>query len=315
MNYAIIRFRFVQLWKTVREIPPIYMVLVLILLALGSIFLFGAMKSCEGSLVVSSITLLLIYLLHHRRKDYRFIFLIELHPWRVFSIEYILLSLPVIGIAIYHNHFSALFLTLIGCLFISFKKRRIHRLKQSFHVPRFIPFAAFEIRSGVRRYGWTLVVLYVIMLAGLFVPYVSLVCIWIITVLITEFYHSSESLAILCADELSGGAFLSKKLRLNMTLYVVFLLPLLMLYSIIYSDHIWLALYVLMYGTIFIGLLIFTKYAHYDPGKEIRAGQVGVGLSMFGMLLPPVFLLMVALLLKNYWAARRNLTRYLYAYN
>ena len=98
MNSAFLRFRLRQFEKFIREIPVIYLIILTGILLIAGIALFELSKEPKGALIITAVLLALLSLLQLRRKDYHFILHAEEKAWKVFCIDYLLLSLPVIFI-------------------------------------------------------------------------------------------------------------------------------------------------------------------------------------------------------------------------
>ena len=96
MNSAFLRFRLRQAGKFIREIPVIYLVILTGILLIAGIALYQFTKDLHGSLIIAGILLVFLSLIQWRRKDYHFIYLAEEKAWKVFSMDYLLLSLPVL---------------------------------------------------------------------------------------------------------------------------------------------------------------------------------------------------------------------------
>lgn len=315
MNKAILRFRFRQLWKIIREIPIVYLLLLLIFTGIFIVVIYRLATTATGTISISIFLLLGLYALHIKRRDYRFICLIEEKPWRIFCIEYLLLSLFFIVIVILQGYYWMGIAIISGCMAIPFVKQQISRISSGLTPPSFITYDAFELRAGFRQYGILLIILYIVSWGGLFFPYVSLGALWLFTLIWMDFFRTSEPLHILCAKELPSGQFLHSKIRLYIRLYVIAILPVYIIYSILYTDTAWYAMLFFLYALLNIILIIVTKYAYYIPQSKIVAGNIAITFSLFGMLLPLLLPLTLFYLTKNYLAARRNLIPYLDAYN
>ena len=168
MNSAFLRFRLRQAGKFIREIPVIYLVILTGILLIAGIALYQFTKDLHGSLIIAGILLVFLSLIQLRRKDYHFIYLAEEKAWKVFSMDYFLLSLPVL-IIISVNLFWYVSLAIIaGCISLGFIKQPFHRTKKGMNSPKWIPAEAFELRSGIRQYGGLLLILYVSAWIGFF---------------------------------------------------------------------------------------------------------------------------------------------------
>lgn len=315
MNKAIIHFRFRQLWKVICEIPVLYLLCIILFTGVIIVVLYRLSATVTGTLLISLFLLCGLYALHVKRRDYHFIYLVEEKPWRIFVTEYLLLSFVFIVIIALHGYLWMGLAIIAGCIVIPLKTQKTHRISKGLPVPSFIPYKAFELRAGFRRYGWFLLFLYLISCVGLFFPYISLAALWLFTLLWMDFFRISEPLSIICANEIGPGRFLHLKIMLYIRLYIFPVFPVCIAYSIIYTGLSWYAMLFCFYGLLNIVLIVVSKYAYYSPQSKISAGNVAITFSLFGMLLPLFLPVTLFYLIKNYLAARRNLIPYLDAYN
>jgi len=315
MNKTIIRFRFRQLWKIIREIPLVYLLLLIIFTGVSAIIIYRLAGTPAGAIGISLFLLLGLYALQKGRRDFHFISLIEEKPWRVFSIEYLLFSFPFMVILAWQGFYWMCLAIIAGCLSISFMPQKVHRIRSGITPPSFITYDAFELRGGIRQYGGFLLILYVGCWCGLFYPFVSFAFLWLFTLSWVESFRISESLQILCAKEYTSRRFIHWKIILYIRLYVIAALPVCVVYAFLYPDSSWFALLFFVYALLNIALLVVTKYAYYTPQTKIVAGQIAITLSLMGMLLPLLLPLTLFYLIKNYLAARQNLKPYLDAYD
>ncbi len=297
-----------------REIPPLYLLILAVMLAALGAGLYTLAAKAPGGWGITVGLLLLLLLLHTRRRDYRFLFHIEERPGRVFAVEYLLLALPVSVIECVQGQWLAAIALVVGCGGIALIGQPVQTTGKGVPVPRWIPVELFEIRSGFRQSGIVMIVLYVVAYAGLLVPYLPLAFLFFYTCCYGGFYGLSEPVSILCARELPTGTFLHRKLWVNGAAYFLTLLPVCALYAVLQPGQAWYAGLFLLTGTLNICLMIVTKYAYYRPQAKIVAGQMSLSLSLAGMVAPFLAPLTLFFCIKNYLAARRNLTTWLYAY-
>ena len=300
MNSAFLRFRLRQSGKFIREIPVIYLVVMVGLLLIPGIALYQFTKDLKGSLIIAAILLALLSLLQLRRKDYRFIFLTEENGWKVFSMDYFLLSLPILIILLVNSFWYISLAIIAGCIGISFIKQPFHRTKKGMEAPGWIPAEAFELRAGIRQYGGLLLILYLSAWIGLLLPFASLASLWFFTVVLSDIFRFSEPVQILCAQERPANKFLHRKLFLYLKLSIYAIIPVCAF---------------LVGVSLNIALFIVNKYAHYLPNTKITGGQVPITTAVISIFLPVFSPVVLFFLIKYYLAACRNLTIYLYAYN
>lgn len=315
VNTAFFRFRLRQFGKIIRELPVPYLLILSVMVTFAMLALYSFAETLKGAVIIGITVLLLLLLFHRRRKDYHFIQMVEKKPWRVFCMDYLLLSLPVLLIEIIQGFYVLAIGMGVGCMLIGFIKQPIHRANKGTTPPCFIPGNAFEYRAGIRQYGILMLIIYGSAYVGLLFPYISLVSLWLFTCIQSDFFRYSEPTSILCVQEFTGKQFLHSKLWLYIRIYETAIIPVCLLYTILYPEQWWLVLILIVYGTADIALIIISKYAAYQPNTKITAGQVAISLSLFGILLPILFPLTLFYIIKKYIAARRNLTSYLYAYN
>lgn len=315
MNSAFLRFRLRQSGKFICEIPVIYLIAITGILLIPGIALYQFTKELTGCLIIAALLLTLLALFQLGRKDYHFIFLAERNAWKVFCMDYILLSLPFFIIILINSFWYISLAIIIGCLGVSFIKQPFHRTKKGIDSPEWIPAEAFELRSGIRKYGGLLLVLYISAWIGLLLPFASLASFWFLTVILSDLFRFSEPVQILCAQELPANRFLHRKLFLYLKLFFCAIIPVCAIYTFLYPEHWWLILTFLAAISLNISLFIVNKYAHYLPGTKITGGQVPLTIAVISIFLPVLLPVILFFLIKNYLAARRTLTTYLYAYN
>lgn len=315
VNTAFLRFRLRQLGKIVREIPVPYLVVLAAMLVGALLTLYNLTGNRRDMAIAGGILILLVYAFHRKRRDYHFLQLADEYPARILCPEYLLLSLPVFITGVLHGFFLIAVATSLGCLAVGLTPQPVRLVRNGFPPPRFLPHRAFEWRAGIRRYGGVLLILYLAAYAGLLLPYLSLGILWLLTCIQTEFFNRAEPVHVLCSEELPPKRFLGGKLKLNLCIYSVSVLPVCLLYAVLYPESWWLPLIFWFYSTVNVALIIITKYAFYQPDTKITAGQVAITISLLGVWLPVLFPLTFIFLVKNYLAARRQLTAYLYAYD
>ena len=134
MNSAFLRFRLRQAGKFIREIPVIYLVILTGILLIAGIALYQFTKDLHGSLIIAGILLVFLSLIQLRRKDYHFIHLAEEKAWKVFSMDYLLLSLPVLIIISVNSYWYVSLAIIAGCISLGFIKQPFHRTKKGMNL-------------------------------------------------------------------------------------------------------------------------------------------------------------------------------------
>jgi hypothetical protein len=316
-NTSFLRFRIRQSWKFVKDIPFPYLVVLLVVAAVAGRVLYAFMEYSSEAWMVGGGLLLLLLLFHLRRKDYHFVCLAEASAWRVFCMDYLLLSLPVLILEAVRGRGQGFIVPAIifGCVGISLIKQPYYRRTRGFPVPRFIPSEAFEIRSGFRRYGGWLLLFYAGAWVGLLFRYVSFVSLWFLTIFLAEFFRDCEPEVVLCSREYPVKRFISGKIATNSGLYAILIAPVCLLYTVVYPADWWLAWGFFIAAMLNVALLVLMKYALYRPKHKIVSGQTGLFLSLGGILIPFLLPFTMLLLIRYAVLSRRNLSPYLYVYD
>jgi hypothetical protein len=240
--------------------------------------------------------------------------LAEASPWRVFCVDYWLVSAPVLLLETVRGHWFIALGIMLGCAGISVAGQ-VRREAKGFPVPRLIPAEAFELRTGFRRYGGVVLVFYAGAWMGLWLPYLSLALLWFVVLFLTEFFKDCEPEALLCSPELPAERFIGRKLWVNLRLFARAVAPVCLLYALIRPGQWWLALGFFTLSLLNVALLVLMKYAFYRPNGKVTGGQASLFLSVAGIGLPFLAPLTLFLLVRYALLSRRNLTPYLYVYN
>jgi hypothetical protein len=314
VNAEFIKFRLRRFASVARDIPLLYMAVIILLLVAGGFVLFAFTDTVEGGWITGGGWLFVLLCVHFRRRDCHFVCLVDERPWRVFAVDYVLLSLPVLLMEIFRGFLPVALVIVAGCVLVG-RIRQPRIRARHFPVPRLIPVEAFEIRTGFRRYGGMFLAFYVIAYAALWLPYVSFVALWFCVLILSDLLKDCEPVVLLCSRELAARRFLRRKLIVHLRFLALSMAPVCLIYMLMHPGDWWLS-----YGFFFLSLcnaalFVLIKYAYYRPGRKIAAGQIPVIFSVPGMLIPVFAPFTVACLLRYYLLAVRNLTPYLYAYH
>lgn len=313
INNAFLIFRCRQIGGFVKELPVPYLVIILLMVAAFLLAVYAFMGSREGALMSGCGVLLPVYLIHIRRKDYHFVCLVDTGAWRVFFVDYLLISWPVMLLGIIQGSWYVLPGLVAGCGLISLIRQPSWKTGKGFPVPSIIPWELFEFRAGFRKYGGWLLLMYVGALVGLLLPYLSFAFLWFFTAFFVENFRVCESKAVLCSRELPAGRFIHRKLWTYGCFFMLFVLPICLLYAGIRPAEWWLPAAFLILASLNVLVSILYKYAVYEPEKKI-VGGMSLAISFIGILVPVLAPFTLLLLIRYYSIARKNVKPYLYAY-
>lgn len=259
-----------------------------------------------GIIVVSVLVLLNV---HFTRKDLCFL-VHHIQDYKIILFaEYALLLLPFVltSLAGKHTHYWLLPLALSGILPFFQPKLRLGTAKTWL---AFIPESLFEWRSGLRKIYWPAMALYLAAWAGVKVPYLSLLLLWLLTTLCLSFYDYNESVLMLTDRGGTARSFLHNKLKLHLQWVMIFFLPIVVLHLYFNPENAWIIL-AMVPG---IGVLwifgILAKYSHYLPEHQwFRQSNFTAVISLMAIL-PFAFVMPAGFAIYYYFKALKNLKGY-----
>lgn len=261
------------------------------------------------------VLLLIVTLLHVKRKDKLFL-QTHFHRYKwIYLVEYFLLSVPFVVFLLYHSQWLLILIVLLMLGVLVNLEIKLNLLSLNTKIPRLIPEECFEWKAGLRKYLILIALLWVVGLStSFFVASVPIV-IFILGILPLSFYEQSEPYQMITAFEISATKLLFRKIKYQVLLFSGLSIPLIASFVVFHYDkwYIPTAEYF-----IFISLhvyLILTKYAFYEPDSRSSAVQVFGTLGALGIIIP-VFIPVVWLLsIRFYFKSRQNLNFYLNDYD
>ncbi|WP_281616374.1 hypothetical protein [Flammeovirga sp. SubArs3] len=174
-----------------------------------------------------------------------------------------------------------------------------------------IPYDFYEWKSGVRKYFYPFLLLWLGILFGSFqfavVP-IGLVILWLV---IFSFFEINEPASFLIALELPPKEFLFLKVKRQVMMYNQLALPLIFVYYIFHYNEWFLPiveLSILMVLNIYIVIL---KYAFYQPNEKSAASQTLSSLGVLSIFIPFLIPALFILIIRFYFKAIDNLNFYL----
>lgn len=214
-----------------------------------------------------------LFFIHIKRKDK--IFLISRFEYYklLFFLEYFIISIPfIILFTISGLHIENILFLLFIALLVNYNNHyfiNIFKLKNTtIYITFWIDEKNYEWLSGIRKYWFGLVILYLI--ATILVPfnYFSIIFICAIIVLvIPSFYTYFEPLIFLESQQLSTGKFLFRKISDHFILSLILISPFCIIYIFFHFTQ-----YIFLVITVLISLFVITwlNYFKYYAYKHIE---------------------------------------------
>ena len=315
MMVNLIKIRFFQIAREMNDIGLFRAIMVLlIILPFLLIFLYQRLQIAHYSYYITGLALLLVYMIHRRRKDYHFLFKISESPALTYYTEYLVLSIPLLILYVVTRQYLHLIIYVLLIAPISFTIPMLKLKSEYSALIRYIPSGLFEWQSGFRKYMIPIILFYALGLAGIYNIWFSAVSVFLLMMIICSFYAEYEPLKLLEAQELDASAFIKTKIISHVKYLIIFVLPIFMLSFIHYEFSIYIVASFLVVINLQIGAILL-KYAYYYPNIVSGAHQMIISIILLCSVILPVSILFLFLNMLLFYKARRNLNDYLHAYN
>jgi hypothetical protein len=300
MLFKILRIRFLQIKRSLQDLSVLHVIaLVIILSGIGlslAANFTSSKKGVENGWTLAVITAASFLSLQFYRPDKKLISLIAKHPFTIFWGEYLILSLPVLGILIYLKNLLACIVLLLALGCISLINKNLYQSKGVAFFSKILPSSAFEWRAGMRKMGLIILFFHIVALVTSGIRVVPFVSLFFGLSLISQFFYECEPLSILCLTSDKAAAFLRKKIGQSLFLYSIITLPIVILTSVLVPDLWFLGLAFYVLASVNIANFILMKYAFYRPNSAMGAGSALSSIGLLGSIIPffgPVPLILV----------------------
>lgn len=315
MTIVLLHLRILQARRTISSVSwpyQLFLVALLILAITGTVI---KASQPQGSIMLSFAFAGIIGSFHWFRPDYQFlrIYFIE-YRWLCFA-EYTVLSIPfLIAVLMSPNSYLTLcyLAFLLGLTYLIKPFRRTSGKTKSLS---FIPNSFFEWKSGLRKYFYPMLTIWLLGMLFSFQMGASIISIFLLGLISLGFYDNCEPLSILSASQLGQRAFLWTRIKGLLFASSLMYLPLLLLFFVFHPVH-WfipsiIALVVLSYQ--FYALTI--KYAFYKPNTKSSKNTVLLSLGALVFVLPFILPAIWVLTVRLYFKSIKKLSFYLNDYN
>jgi len=286
----------------------------------GLLFFVGSLLYSYASYklysqIISVGFVLLLLSIHIKRGDKLFLKSHFSHHKRLILFEYVFLSVPVLSLLLIHLQWLSILELCIGILLVSlFDITTKHRILNS-RLQAAIPADSFEWKAGIRKYFFTISIVWIFALIASFSIGVVPLAIFILGFLTFSFYEECESYQVLLLHELNAKQFLLLKVKRQLILFSIMVTPLILMFLIFHFDkwYIPIAEYVIF---IFLHVyVIATKYAFYEPNTKSPAAQMFGAFGALGCFIPVFIPLVWLLTIRHYLKSIDKLNFYLNDYN
>ena len=178
-----------------------------------------------------------------------------------------------------------------------------------------IPDDNFEWKAGIRKNLFFFLGIWLIGMATSFFIASVPIAIFILGVIVLNFYEKPEPVQILLANELNTKKFLINKIQNHLIVFAITIVPLILLFIIFNPQYYYIPL---IEFTIFSILLVYTillKYAFYRPKNKSGATQIFSMIGIISIFIPFFIPIVLILSIKFLIQATNNLKFYLNDFN
>lgn len=315
MFLNLIGIRFSQIYRGIVDIGLVRAIIImLVFVPFIFLFIYNKLQTTNYNYIITGVALLLVFIIHRKRKDYNFIFKVSKYPVLTYYLEYLFFSIPLILIFICAKQYLHIVIYTILLIAISFSIPTSKTNKAYLSIIKYIPSGMFEIQSGVRKNIFPFIIFYIFGLLGFMNIWFSAISVFILIMIICSFYSECESRKLIEASELDASKFIKKKLKRHIKYLIFFMLPI-FLVSLVHYEY-WL--YIIACFLIVINLqigAILLKYAYYRPNIISGTHQLLGSIILLLSVILPVSIIFLFLNVLLYNKSVQNLNSYLNVYN
>ncbi len=310
--FTFLNFRIKQFFRSIREIGiPLFIILLIV--TTGLTFKVLVFLSEVQGIEMAIFSFFIIASIHSTRKDSHFLKSLNVSRPFLFFAEYSLFLLPVSILLLFLGKITpAIYwqLGMLPILFLPVGKLKNHKVAPFINLDK-IPSKYFEIKLGLRKMLFAIVLLYVIGLGcSFFIGTLILFSIFLLLILPTffEYFEPKEMIAL----EYKQGSFVKNKVINHFLIFQIVLLPHYLMFLYYHQEMWYLGLACFIGFGLGIIFNIVYKYASYRPNAP-KMFSNSFQAVFLGTLLMPGFVIVSIGLIIYFWRKANNNLAYYYA--
>lgn len=311
MTKFIISLRFKQFYRAIGEVGFIRMILVLPFIG---IFILGVMESLlqQGMWSAFAFFAFILVSIHFNRKDKHFLKLLQNQRFTIYIIEYILISLPIIAWFVYESAWLQIVATLLLSGILPFINWTFvyQNTKAWLRFPKFMT-TDFEWMIGIRKNIGYIIPLYILGLVLSFKTVSVLAVLLLLGIITTTFYLEEgepRNFLHLYADSPKG--LMRLKVIRAISLFLLFTIPLSIVFLIFHYQYWYLLLAVLAISSVIQLTSVTLKYTTYQPKASNQRNAFLLGFLLVCWLTPFTQLVPLLMTITYYRKAINRLKSY-----
>ena len=313
---AILLMRLKQIHRIIAQLAIVRLLILLIACLYLLITVYVTSKGLQNAILLSCIWMLIIVFIHAKRSDRIFLNINMEFDKLIYGVEYIVLSIPLIICLLLRRQWLTIICLVICILGISSLKINQNKQRKTLntHLQQLIPYGMYEWKAGIRQYFFPIAITWLLGLIMAFFFASVPVALFIIGLLIFDFYKINESWQILLSCQRNADKFLYFKIKQHVTLFSIITLPLIVAFMIFHFEnwYIVVAEFVILLSVHIYAILL--KYAFYSHDRN-EVNPVFLMVGLFIGLIPITTLVLWLLSMYIFCKAKKNLIFYLNDYN
>lgn len=308
--FAFLNFRVKQLFRSIREIGiPLFIILLIVTTGITfKILVF--LSEAQGS-EMTILSFLIIVSIHTTRKDFHFLKSLDISPPLLFFAEYSLFLLPVTILLFILGKIEPAIYWQVGmlpALLFPVGGVKGSKIAPFVNLDK-IPVKYFELKLGLRKMFFAIVLLYFVALGcSFFIGTLILFSIFLLLILPTffEYFEPKEMITL----EYENGNFIRNKLVNHFLIFQIAMLPLYLMFLFYHSEMWYLG--VACFVAIGLGVIfnIVHKYASYRPNVPKMFSTSFQAVFLATLLLPGFVIVSIGLIFYFWRKANKNLAYY-----
>jgi hypothetical protein len=282
-----------------RGLTEIGFIRVVIIIPFGGIILLGMLENLmrQTLWVVFGVLALILISLHFNRKDKHFLKVLKNQRFTLFSVEYLMASLPFLVWFFIENAWLQIVASLILIGVLPFIKWTFiyQNSTARLHFPQFMT-KDFEWMTGIRKNIGYIIPIYILAIILSYLTVSVLAALLLLAIITTTFYlepGESRDFLHLYAD--SPSELMRQKSTRAVSLYVLFTIPLSIAFLIFNFQYWYLLPAALAIGSVIQLTSVTLKYMTFTPKESNQRNVILLGFLIICWLTPflqPVPLLM-----------------------
>lgn len=271
-EFYILKIRILSALRWIKELGFIRIV-VMILFVGGLLKSFSDINNTPtGIAAIILLNISVIYTIHFSRKDDFFLTSLDINKKFLFTLEYLLYSIPfLILILISQNYYFAVLIFILIAITANVKSGNKLKINFSSEKSLFSSYA-FEWISGVRTNFIPIFIIYLLGLVFSFHLAGGVLAIIILTLIFSSFYIENESLLFIEAYGMHEKKFLYTKILQTTKIFLLIIYPIALLHLIFFYERWYLISAVVFICLVILITSVLTKYAFYS--EEISSSKM-----------------------------------------